>query len=116
MSPLKLAQKIEVTQSDSIGADLKLLKAEIGDGIKRTENELYVVGYNEQCANPYWRLKAVPGVAIEGIERFSMIVRAPHASHAVGQLNVEADIRIKRFGLISCMAPVPNIPQLSFSL
>jgi hypothetical protein len=77
---------------------------------------LYLVAYNEQSANPYWRLKAVPGITIEGVERFSMIVRAPRTAEAAGQVNVEADIRGRRFGLIPCKAQVPNIPQLSFSL
>jgi hypothetical protein len=115
MSPLKLVQKTEVKQSVSIGANLQFLKSDMDIDTKYTENDLYVVAYNEQCPNPYWRLKALPGVAIEGIQRLSLIVRVPRTAHAVGQLNVTADIRGHSF-LIPCKASVPNIPQLSFSL
>jgi len=117
MSPFKLAQKIKTTQSDSIGADLKLLNSKLGYTVEVPDNQLYVIAYNEQCANPYWYLKAVPGITIEGVERFSMIVRIPRGSKAAGQLSVAADILARRFGgLIICTAAVPNVPQLSFSL
>src|SRR5580700_5547780 len=93
MSPLKIAQRIQIKQSNSIGADLKFLKSEIGQEITIPDNQLYMIAYNEGSANPYWRLKEVPGIAIEGVERFSMIVRVPLATNAVGQINVSADMR-----------------------
>jgi hypothetical protein len=116
MSPLKLAQKIQIKESTSIGSDLKFLKSEIGEDITIPENQLYVVAYNEGTATPYWQLKDVPGISIEGVERFSLIVRAPLETKSAGTITVSADMSSKRFGLVTCRAAIPNIPRLTFSL
>ena len=115
MTPFKLVQKVEIKDTASIGADLKLVKSELGSDVTYPDNELYLVAYNERCSNPYWRLKAVRGITIEGVQRLRMIVRVPRDVPSLGRLDVGADIRARRF-LVPCKAPVPNIPQLSFSL
>jgi hypothetical protein len=115
MAPTELVQKVEIKKSASISADLKLVKADLGTEKTYTDNELYLKAYDDTGSNPYWRLKAVLGITIEGAQQLRMIVRAPRDVPSVGLLDVRADIRTHRF-LMQCQAPVPNIPQLSFSL
>lgn len=116
MKPQKLSEDLEVTQTAKIGSKLELLEAGLESGQKRTYKLVYLQPLNELQWNPAWHLKSIEGVDIDGSYRFQLIVQSPADVGALGEIELTAELRRKKWGLIPYKAALPGAPHLSFPL
>jgi hypothetical protein len=116
MKPQKLSEDVEVTQTAKIGSKFELLEAGVESGEKRTYKLVYLQPLNELQWNPTWYLKSIEGVDIDGLYRFQLIVQSPADITALGEIELSAELRRKKWGLLPYKAVFPGAPHLVFPL
>jgi hypothetical protein len=99
MTPRVLDQPVELSRTVRIGAQLKVVDANVEHAEKRMINEVHVRAFNELRADPYWEIYRTKMVKITGSQRFCMVVQAPRAT-CVGTVSLQALVRGRRFGIL----------------
>ena len=124
MKPRIEGKDVKVTKELKLGGDLKLIDIGIVDigvegGGQRTietvNQEIFIQAFGEQQSEPYWEFRKPKGVEIRGSYRFAMIVKVPKDIKALAEVNAQATIKRKAWG-ITYSTDLENAPQLTATM
>jgi len=120
MHPNKEATRIDITQKVGVNgkACLKWLSSETKTEkeSKLTEQEYYLVAYNEMCSNPVWEFIKTKQVPILGSHRLHLVIRKETGINVFVSVSVIATVNYKRFGLFTYKSTIKDTPTLSFDI
>jgi hypothetical protein len=114
--PLETSQDVEESTSTKFGSTAKLLTAEIGSSTKIAKKLYSMKGYREGKANPFWELYSNEAEALDGIVRFSMVVRSPAGVATMGEVRLEAVISNRSYVIFREQRPFDETPSAEFEL
>jgi len=121
MEPARLAEPVEISRSVAFGPSLKILgiglESKVDVGEKRERQDVFVEALYELESTPTWAMYRTRSTALQGLQRFHLVVKAARGSTTVGEVAATAKIERKRFGVIGYEAVWPGAPApISFAL
>jgi hypothetical protein len=116
MMPLRLAQPVQVARTVKLGADAKLVQAELTSGVTVSADTVYLQALHLQESNPTWEFSRTDTSDIRGAAQLALVVRAARHTRPIGTVELMATVRTTRFGLLAYQAPAPGPPSIQFKL
>ena len=116
MKPDRLGEPVELSRSVKLGATLKILEAGAEQVVTTTYEDPFLEALNELRSDPCWQLHRTRHIDIRGSQRFVMVVQAPLGSDARGSVTLSAEVKRKRFGIVSYAAALSDQRPLEFVL
>lgn len=122
MAPFEVIDASEVSQTDKLGGDFKLLQGNLNLSVsdevvvKHPAKEWFLRTNRLRSSRPYWEFRSTVQTPIAGSWKLAMVTRSPAGSVASGRISVRAVVEKRTFLMFRTDEPFSEPSSLTFAL
>lgn len=116
MNPRRETRVASRSRTLKLDAKLSFIEASAEFGDEGEADEVFIESFGLREATCTWEFRRTHAQALRGSQSLALVARCPTHTETSGLVEVQATLRMRKFGLIPFWANMPEHEPISFSL